>query len=137
MVVTGRIYTAGGGGTYGQDMASLRSDEGIVAGGKGILLGLRTDDACRTNLGLMEFSGSPMLVRVSLYDMTGALLTQQNAPLAAFQHVQWNEVFGYCGLPGDRQGYALVEAVSGDGRVAAYASVVDNITGDAVYIPAQ
>jgi|GEM_PF-1147931 len=137
LLVTSRIYTAGEGGTYGQDMASLRSDEGIVAGGKGILLGLRTDDGYRTNLGLTEFSGSPMLVRVSLYDMTGALLTQQNAALAAFQHVQWNEVFGYCGLPGDRQGYALVEAVSGDGRVAAYASVVDNITGDAIYIPAQ
>jgi len=137
LLVSSRIYNAGDAGTYGQYVPSNRTDQGIVADSSGIILGLQTNDGYRTNLGLTETAGGGLTVKVSLYDINGVPLTDHTVDLQPYQHIQWNEIYGLWGLSGARAGYAVIKGVSGVGRVAAYASVVDNSTGDAIYVPAQ
>ncbi len=136
LLLSSRIYT-GVEGTYGQYLPSHRSDEGIVAGGRGILLGLRTDEGFRTNLGLTEINGGNLQVRLRLFDMAGNPLMERPAVLAPYQYLPVNDLFAQWGLSGTYEGYLVIEGLDGAGRLAAYASVVDNLTGDAIYIPAQ
>ncbi|HAR98917.1 MAG TPA: hypothetical protein DCS11_08515 [Syntrophus sp. (in: bacteria)] len=49
----------------------------------------------------------------------------------------WNDLFLQWGLSGSFEAFTVVQGVAGPGRAVAYASVVDNRTNDAIYIPAQ
>jgi hypothetical protein len=138
LVVSSRIYTPSVDGTYGQQIPSNRSDQGIiVAEAKQIILGLHRNEDYRTNLGLTEIAGGGLTVLVQLYDTTGAFIAERTVALAPYQHLQWNDVFLQWGLNGPFEAYAVVQGMVGGGRAVAYASVVDNRTGDAIYIPAQ
>ncbi len=138
LLLSSRIYTdAYEGGTYGQQILSCRSDQGIVNHHQGIILGLRANGDYRTNLGMTEIAGRVLTVLVRIYDTTGSFLGERTVNLQPYQHMQWNNVFLQWDLSGIFEAYAVVQGVAGGGRVAAYASVVDNRTNDAVYIPAQ
>jgi hypothetical protein len=136
LVAGGRIYT-GGQATYGQDVPTFRSDQSIRAGGRKTLLGLRSGAEFRTNLGLTEITGGTAVVHILVQNLDGIPLGMIPVELEPGQHIQLNAIFEMLGLSEERQGYATVEVTAGDGSVLAYASMVDNRTGDAVYIPAQ
>jgi hypothetical protein len=71
----------------------------------------------RLNLGLTEVSGGSGVVRVGDRDYT----------IAPFSHVQF----------ATEQPFAKISVISGDARVVAYLSQVDNASGDAMFIPAM
>ncbi|MGZ5492634.1 MAG: hypothetical protein ACXW3E_03685, partial [Thermoanaerobaculia bacterium] len=81
----------------------------------------------RTNVGLM--SDVATVARVTLYDAAGQELESSTHTLAPLQLDQ------FAIQPRVVDGRIRVEVLSG--RVAAYASVVDNLTGDASFVPAR
>ena len=81
----------------------------------------------RTNVGLM--SDVAAVARVTLYDAAGQELESGTHTLAPLQLDQ------FAIQPRVVDGRIRVEVLSG--RVAAYASVVDNLTGDASFVPAR
>ncbi len=83
--------------------------------------------AFRTNVGLM--SDEAVSVRVTLLDASGRELSSSIHALEPLQLDQFTIVEPVV------DGHVRIEALSG--RVAAYASVVDNITGDASFVPAR
>jgi hypothetical protein len=121
-------------GTYGQFVDGLMEGEGIGQGAKGYLIGLQNDDPYRTNLGFAEMRGIATTVNLSIYDGEHQLLCSDGVTVAPFSWTQ-QPLAGYTAAPGGNY-TAEVEWVSG-GAVAAYASVVDNATGDPIYMPAQ
>ncbi len=58
-------------------------------------------------------------------------------PFGTFCFRQLNNIFAGRTDSDVSGGWAEVFVYSGDGPILAYASVVDNLTGDSVYIPAQ
>jgi hypothetical protein len=88
---------------------------------------VEVSDAFRTNVGLM--SDRATTARVTLFDAAGRQIDASVHELLAYQLDQFT-------IPQRVvDGFIRVEAVGG--VVCAYASVVDNITGDASFVPAQ
>ncbi|HUK34886.1 MAG TPA: right-handed parallel beta-helix repeat-containing protein, partial [Vicinamibacterales bacterium] len=91
------------------------------------------NDAMRTNLGVMEASGQPAQILISVFDSAGNKLLDTPMNLAAFQHAQLNGFLAqnHITLP---DGRIEVQVTGGDGKITAYASVIDNKSGDPILV---
>ena len=131
-----RTYNIGDGesGTYGQYIASTPSEEAMA---QGVLLLANNDpalDGFRTNVGFVNPGSGSVSVEVSIFDTEiGVLLgsTSVNLPPLGFQ--QLNNIFGIIGEQGSAWPNATIQFLAG-APVLAYASVVDNTSGDAIFV---
>ncbi len=141
ILATSRTYNTGGGsGTYGQYIDMVRAADALGAGdAAAYLVQLARNGAFRTNIGFSEVTGHEATVRVELFDgVTGSGLgSPKQYTIRPFSNTQVNRIFEDLGAGSSPNAYARITVTSGQGRVVAYASVVDNATGDAIYIPAR
>lgn len=114
VIVMSRTYALSDSGTMGQqvpaNLDTTARDEAPIYAGPFPLPGFRL------NLGLTEVGGGSGIVRVG---------TREYA-IAPFSHIQ--VAYG--------SSLTKISVVSGDARVSAYLSQVDNVSGDAMFIPA-
>lgn len=88
----------------------------------------------RTNVGLQNLWRNEAEVEVVWMGAQGQELGRKQVHLRAFEGVQWFRPLRELGL-GPLEGVtAVVRVLTGDTRVAAYASIVDNRTGDGVFV---
>lgn len=138
LVATARTYDQRPSGTYGQFIPAVTVEKTTGRGERSLeLLQIEQSDRFRTNLGLAEMSGKPVTVEI-----TAAVPGQLASPrirwdLAANESTQLNAIMDRMQISTAYNARISVKVVSGDGRVGAYASVVDNQTQDPTYIPAQ
>jgi hypothetical protein len=134
-----RTFNSGDAGTYGQAIPALAGGDLIDSGEEGYLLKLRSTDDTRCNIGFSELDGIDATVEVELAEggASGVIpLASAVYSVAAQQHLQVNRIFQAMGLSAPYpSAMATVRVLSG-GRVYAYASNVDDRTGDAELIPA-
>lgn len=136
LVVAARTFNDAPTGTFGQFLPGIESDDAIFGNGRGVLSQLRSDDGFRTNIGFVNLGAAALDARVRLYDGSGAPV---GSPLVETvpggRWMQINRAFDQAGA-GDCTGcYALVELSGGGGPLWAYASVVDNGSGDPTTVP--
>lgn len=133
--LTSRTYDVTPHGTVGQTVSGS-SDVASGGAGDGALYipGIVSNAAQRTNLGLVVSASTPLLVSVAIQGTDGRSLGERTFNVAAGSttHVQFGATT-VAAAPFDVAG-AVVRIRSGSGTVIAYASVVDNLTGDASYI---
>src|SRR5262249_25186096 len=79
----------------------------------------------RTNLGLVEGSGNPAAVLISVFGGDGKKISEFPMTLAAGQHTQFSLASQGVNVT---DGRVEVKVTSPAGKVPAYASVLDNIT---------
>ena len=91
--------------------------------------------AFRTNMGIVEGSGEPATVLISAFNTSGQKLTEFSQTLKAAEHVQLNGVLSSRNITVN-DGRIEVRVTSDTGRVTAFASVIDNATGDPILVPA-
>jgi hypothetical protein len=138
LVVVSRTYNVGATGTYGQGTQTVTAGQGVDASGGVLrLIALHNTEQYRTNVGITEMSGQAVTVGITLYDATGS---------EALGYVEWGvpadgqmqmNIFEATGL-GDTNvvaATAVIQVVNGSGSVTAYASMVDNTTGDGTTLP--
>ena len=142
LVATGRTYTIDStknNGTFGQFIPGVTPTEGIGAGDRPLqILQLEESTNFRSNLGLAELSGNPVTVHVTGYLPDSKFTAATDVTLGANQFTQLGHVF--VGLfPGQNvyNGRISIAVTGGTGRVAAYGSVIDNLSTDATYVPSQ
>ncbi|MCU0302821.1 MAG: S8 family serine peptidase [Thermoanaerobaculales bacterium] len=130
-----RTFTSGADGTYGQFVPPAGSDTETAGRGDPPLLVLPLTGAdLRVNLGITEVAGAAAVVAVTLVDSeSGAAIGQSSFfGIGPHSNLQLNEV-----LPSPESGsdpYISVTVVQGDGRVVAYGSIIDNLSGDATFV---
>ncbi|HVR43131.1 MAG TPA: proprotein convertase P-domain-containing protein [Thermoanaerobaculia bacterium] len=135
LVVTSRTYNAAPDGTYGQFVPSASLGEAASAGGEPLhLTQLRNDSQFRSNLGLSEVAGSSAVVGWVVIDAEGRPIDEGSAVLAPWSHLQVPLLGGEGGQAHSRARAEIV-VTGGEGRVVGYGSVVDNRTGDAIFVP--
>jgi len=127
LVITSRTYTRANGGTYGQFIPAVSTTESSTLA---YVPQVRVAPEFRTNLGFAETNGGSGVVRVTVTNGLSGIVLQQDLPVLPFGQMQIPETGGGGGLM-----TAEVRVVSGDARVIAYGSVVDNRSGDPVYVP--
>lgn len=132
--VSSRTYNASLNGTLGQFIPGLPFTSFITKTGNAAssllsLQQLSQSSAYRTNLGILESSGKPASVLVSVFDALGLKVLDLPLSLRGGEQRQLNAFLAERGiaLPNGR---VEVSVTDGDGKVTTYASVVDNSTGD-------
>jgi hypothetical protein len=136
VIVTARTFNQGDAGTFGQFLPGATPAEMLSAGQHGILSQLSNSAAFRTNVGFVNPGDAGVGVSVQLYDAAGSPVGSPwtgNVGPGAWRQI--NDVFGTTGAGSQDAAYAIVEVTSANGSVWAYASVVDNATGDPTTIP--
>jgi len=120
-----------GGGAYGQGIpAATPGAETEV-----VCPGIEDNDGHRTNVGVLNTSDRVIDVEVTIVDTMGARIGSETWQLQPFEQRQQRvTTLGAAGLEGGTVRFRLHSA---EGSFLAYSSVVDNQTGDAVYIAAN
>lgn len=144
--VTSRSYNQSANGTVGQTVPPARDFLENVVGRTDLstaivyLPGLRNTDRYRTNIGMVIGNGGtsgPLTLSVTIRNAGGDLISTKSVTVVggAFTHMQ----FPLSSIT-DRTfeiGSATVRIAEGNGAVLPYASVIDNITADAVFITGE
>jgi hypothetical protein len=140
VVVTSRTYNLTDEGTYGQFIGGLAESDALESGQDGVLIQLThnrgASSGYRTNIGFVNCVASEITVRVDMYSADGQLLGTRWYTLEGFMHRQVDKVFEAVASGDVADGYIVVRSGTPGARFIAYASVVDNLAGDPVYIPA-
>jgi hypothetical protein len=130
ILVTSRTYTPSPSGTYGQFVPSANASEAVGFGDVPLSIpGLENTNDFRSNIGFAEVTGASGEIHVRYYDASGSVVADELYGIAPFGHAQTRV---------SPTGEALRAEVTviGDARVLAYGSMVDNRTGDAIFISA-
>jgi hypothetical protein len=139
-VASSKTYNVTAKGTLGEFVPAIPFSNFI---GKAIdsthaatILGLQQisqTEAMRTNVGVMEASGQPASVLISVFDPTGKKLLDFPLDLRGGEQRQLNSFLSQnkITLP---DGRIEVKVTGGEGKVTAYASVIDNKTGDPILV---
>jgi PKD repeat protein len=148
-IVAARTYNLTSAGTYGNGIPALDASQGATATGVYqhlYLTGMSSDDVARSNLGFVDIGTGSVNFDVLLYDESGNLLNPNGTPIQIslgpggwdqdLLENRFQNTFGTSLPAGLRAVSAVITVVSG-GPGYAYASVVDNVTGDPVFIGAQ
>ncbi|HEV8432369.1 MAG TPA: hypothetical protein VGR95_03075, partial [Thermoanaerobaculia bacterium] len=137
LVVTGRTYTDTGKGTYGQFIPAVTPADSVGLNERTLqILQLEQSSRMRSNIGIVETSGNSCSVQISVILPDSRVTPIVALPLAANEFVQISlGSFGYTDPIYNAR--AVVKVIDGTGRVTAYGSVIDQVTQDPAYVPAQ
>ena len=136
LVVTSRTWTTGPDGNFGEFVPARRFAESTGRGEQQVnAINLENSAAFRTNIGLTEVVGNDMTVRIRIFDAQNHQIFTTDQYVGPRGHLQFN--LANAGAPEFLSGRASFEVIAGAGRLFAYASVIDNASGDPVYIAAE
>jgi minor extracellular serine protease Vpr len=136
LVVTTRTYVPAFGGTEGFFIGGVAAASALRAGAPPeVALHLDANAATRSNFGFAEVLGAPVTVQVTARDASGQVIGVPAVYLlganASFQ-TSLTDIVG-----GSADGVLLeFEVLSGSGGILPYATAIDNLSGDAIYVPA-
>jgi hypothetical protein len=139
-VASSRTYNVTPTGTLGQFIPAIQLSQFIAKSAPGSaaqLLSLQQvaqSSAYRTNFGLVEGSGQPASVLVSIFNASGTKLKDVSFDLKAGEHRQMDSFLATNGISSLADGRIQVQVLSTTGKVTAYASVVDNHTNDPLLV---
>ena len=131
--VSSRTYNNSTEGTYGQYIAGLDLTDALTAGASATVIQLSAG-SFRSNLGVANVSSGAIEVTAEVYSETGQRLDTRVLLVPPWSHLQVNGVFAAAGTPNLADGYVVMRCPTLNARWFAYASVVDNRSGDPVYV---
>ena len=136
LLITSRTYNRVDGATYGQFIPALSSADSVSASdGPLHIPQLQNTAGFRSNLGFSEIYGGSGTVRITLFNENGQAIETLDQTIGRFSHVQTTLLAGSSSRIEDVM-RADVRVINGDARIIAYGSVVDNASGDPIYVPA-
>jgi photosystem II stability/assembly factor-like uncharacterized protein len=133
LAATSRTATAGDDGSFGQGIPSV-AIQTVASDGEAVrLFGFDNSVDFRTNLGLINPGVDDVALKLSFYDDETNKLAESHRTLEAQSWVQLNRVLADHGIASEAR-VVVVRQTSKDGAFDAYASVVDERTGDPTYL---
>src|SRR5207302_448899 len=136
LTVTARTYNQTGSGTYGQFIPAVSPADSVGLGDRTLqVLQLESSSAYRTNIGLSETNGNPVTIELSVLPDQSKVAAKLTLDLAANEFRQISLADFNLGTIYNTR--VSVKVTNGAGRVTAYGSVIDQITQDPTYVPAQ
>ena len=137
LVVTGRTYNQTDAGTFGQFVPAVTTDQAVGAGGRTLhILQVEDSSRYRTNVGLAEVTGKPVTVEMQIVLPDSKITPTVQITLGPNEFQQFNPIRAL-EVGNVYNARITVRVIGGEGRVTAYGSVIDEITQDPTYVPAQ
>jgi hypothetical protein len=132
-LITATTYTftpnPDGGGAFGQGLPAVPAGTRSAVVVPGVFQGV----AYRTNIGVLNTSGSQVIITVEIFSPGGQSLGTVQWVLGAYEQKQVPVTA--LGVSSASGGYVTFSRTSSTGSFRAYATVVDQRSGDAVYTP--
>jgi len=91
----------------------------------------------RTNIGYVNTTNTTIALTVDLYDANGTKLGSFNDSLSPYGYKQVDKAFERVTSQPVSDGYAIVRSSTPNTAFFTYASVVDNVVGDPIFVPGQ
>jgi hypothetical protein len=136
IVATAKTYTASAAGTYGQFIPGVTPAQSIAVGTPALqILQLEQSSRFRTNVGVTETSGKPAVAEIAVIVPGSKTVPRIQIPLAANEYRQISLLDFNLGTIYNTR--VTVKVMSGTGTVTAYGSLIDQVTQDPTYVPAQ
>ena len=137
-VATARTYNQTSAGTYGQFISGVTPNEATGVGARPLqILQVEETNRFRSNIGLAEVSGNPVKLEIAVVPPDAKFTIVTEVQLQANEFRQIGSLLKSVGLQDTYNARVSVRAIEGSGRVTAYASVIDMLTNDPTYVPAQ
>jgi hypothetical protein len=138
LVATARTYNQTGSGTYGQFISAVTLAETAGIESRPLqLLQVEESDRYRSNIGLVEVTGNPVKLEITMVPPDTKFSVYTELTLKANEFRQLGSLLASFGLDDTHNARVTVRVIEGTGRVTAYASVIDMLTNDPTYVPAQ
>jgi hypothetical protein len=138
LVATGRTYNLASNGTYGQFISAVTPAEAAGIESRPLqLLQVEESPRFRSNLGLAEVTGHPVTIQLEFIPPDSKFTSVTELTLGPNEFRQLGSVLRSVGMADTFNTRITVRVLSGIGRVTAYASVIDQLTNDPTYVPAQ
>lgn len=138
LCVSSRTFNQDASGTFGGFLPAVTAAEALSPGRTGVLPHLSRNALFRTNVGVTNLGGASLVARVRLFaadgGAAGAPIDLTVAPGALVQVV---DPFGVAAAGDHDVAFATVEVTTTGGLAWAYASVIDNRTGDPTIVPVE
>jgi subtilisin family serine protease len=134
---TSRTFTTNDRGTYGQFVAPEVAGVGTTGAGDPALVVLpNAGPDHRVNIGVTEITGDAATVAMTLIDSDNGVAIGSSTffEVAGFSNIQLNQILPDLELGAVADPYVALTVVQGEGRIAAYGSIIDNLSGDAVFV---
>jgi hypothetical protein len=142
IIVSSRTFNDASAGTYGQFIGGQRRPDATA--GTGSLLRLvqlahspEASSGFRTNIGAVNLGAAELSLEIALYTGAGAFLGTIELVVPPYGHLQVSNVFGDHANQALDDAFARVLSGTAGARYQVYASVVDNRSGDPVFIAAR
>ncbi len=142
VMVTSRTYNQTMQGTYGQQVPAIPVSQSIRHSQEARLIGLHhrpsLQGGFRTNIGLVNTCPAEIAVHLEFLNRSGLLLgTIDQVRLLVGEYKQFDRVFEAVTPNEVMSGVIRLETTTVGGSFVAFASVIDNVTGDAVFVTPQ
>jgi uncharacterized repeat protein (TIGR01451 family) len=138
LVATARTYNQTSNGTYGQFIPAVTANDAAALGTRPLqILQIEESDRYRSNVGFAEVTGKGARVEITAVPSDSKVAASTQFDLAPNQFVQYPQLLKSMGLSNMYNARVTVKVISGQGRVTAYASVIDMQTNDPTFVPAQ
>jgi hypothetical protein len=135
LIVSSRTFNTTAAGTYGQYIPGFPLAEAAAGTAELRLLQLSDNAAYRTNIGFANPTNAALPLEVSVYGGDGTLLGTQGFIIEPYGYSQANGIISdIVGNSNVNDAYAIVSSSDPQARYFAYASTVDNSSGDPVYM---
>ena len=138
LCVASRTFNRDASGTFGGFLPAVTPSDALAPGAAGVLPHLVRNALFRTNVGVANLGAAAVTARLRLYGEDGAAAgAPVDVTVPPGGLVQVVDPFGVAGA-GDRDlAFATVEVLTPGGLAWAYASVIDNRTGDPTIVPLE
>jgi hypothetical protein len=129
------VHRANSQASYGQGVAGIAADHLIPANAKKRILFFTQNSDYRSNIGLLNGTGAPIVVKWERFTADGTKVGEGSATLPAWGNAQLNQVFR--NQAPTAAAYIDVWTETAGGAFAAYGSVINNHTSDPVTVLPQ
>ncbi|HUP64503.1 MAG TPA: hypothetical protein VM557_04420, partial [Thermoanaerobaculia bacterium] len=138
LVVTARTYDQTEAGTLGQFIPAVTEAQAIGMGDRAMqVLQMEESASIRSNLGVVEVSGKPVRIELTAHAAESRVTPRVELTLQPNEFRQLNQVLRALNIGTTYNARISLRVIGGDGKLAAYASAIDNKTQDPTYIPGQ
>jgi hypothetical protein len=136
LITSARTYNQTANGTYGQFISGVTPAEATPIGGRALqILQVEESDRYRSNVGVVEVNGKSATVELLIVPSDGRVAAKLSFDLAPNEFRQFNSLLKSLGTTYNAR--VTMRVTGGEGRITAYASVIDAITQDPTFVPAQ
>jgi len=131
-----RTFNSSDIGTFGQSLPGVTVEQSMTQGEIGTISPVKRTPEFRTNIGFINTGTVSCSVEVTFMDGNGSQIGNQlSVSLQPGQWKQKNDMLGSAGIDYAQVAYAVMTVDQAGAKVWAYATVIDNATGDPTGLP--